>query len=166
MTTVAIIVGIVALAWLAWWWFSARNRPSFPPLAIDDDDPLMVEARRKAQESIPRLLQLFETAKEATSVKVPFVSSSGETEHIWAELLSVEGQRIHVRYTTPPVTHSGSLGRLHTHSLADIEDWVITKDPDHYVGGYSMLVMFQRGREQWGGLPPELADEESKYRVA
>jgi len=111
-------------------------------------------------------MQLFEGAREATRVKVPFVSSSGETEHIWTELLRVDGQTIDVRYITPPVTHSGKLERLHTHPITDIEDWVITKDPDHYVGGFSMLVMFRLGREKWGELPPELAAEESKYREA
>jgi uncharacterized protein YegJ (DUF2314 family) len=166
MTTIALIVASGLFALMAWWWFIARNRPSFPPLVIADDDPLMLEAHRKARESIPRLLELFEGAREATRVKLPFVSSSGETEHLWAELLKVDGQAIDVRYVTPPVTHSGRLERLHTHSIADIEDWIVTRDPDHYIGGYSMRVMFRRGREQWGELPPELAAEESKYREA
>jgi hypothetical protein len=32
-----------------------------------------------------------------------------------------------------------------------------------YAGGYTMRVMFVRGREQWGGLPPQLEVEEEKY---
>ncbi len=159
------VAGIVlaALAWAAWWWFIARNRPAFPPLAIDENDPLMVEARKKARETIPRLLELFSGAREHTRVKVAFKTSSGVTEHLWADLLEVEGGNMRVRYLTPPVTHTGRLERLHTHPIADIEDWVVTKDPARYIGGYTMRVMFQRGREQWGELPPALKAEEEKY---
>jgi uncharacterized protein YegJ (DUF2314 family) len=149
--------------WLTWWWFVVRNRPALPPLAIDDNDPLMIEARQKAKDSVPQMLELFKNAKDSTNVKVPFVTSSGETEHLWAELLSVEGSSMNVRYTTPPVTHTGKLERLHTRALSEIEDWVVTKDPKRYMGGYSMRVMFQRGRELWGDLPPELKEEEAKY---
>lgn len=133
------------------------------PLVIDESDPLLIEARKAARNSIPQMLELFKDAKEFTRVKIPFVSNSGETEHLWAELLSVDNSTINVRYSTPPVTHTGKLERLHTHSLNDVEDWVVTKNPKRYVGGYSMKVMFIRGREAWGDLPPELLAEEAKY---
>jgi len=123
----------------------------------------MIEARRKAAESIPQMLELFNGEVGFTKVKVPFVTSSGVTENLWSELLRVEGGTIHVRYETPPVSHTGKLERLHTHALADIRDWVYMKDPKRYLGGYSMRVMFNRGREQWGDLPPELKAEEAKY---
>lgn len=158
-----LIVLAVVLARVAWWWFVSRNRPEYPPLKIDEKDPLMIAAHRKARETTPQLLELFTDAKEFTRVKIPFVSNSGVTEHLWADLLSVEGSKINVRYLTPPVTHSGKLERLHTHDVSDIEDWVITKNPSNYIGGYTMRVMFQRGRELWGDLPPKLKKEESKY---
>lgn len=163
MSTVILAVLLGAVAWVAWWWFIARNRPAFPPLVLDNNDPLMVEARQKAKDSIPQLLELFPSAKENTRVKLPFVSNAGETEYVWAELLSISGADINVRYMTPPVTHAGKLERLHTHPLSDIDDWVVTANPRKYVGGFSMRVMFRRGREQWGDLPPELKAEEAKY---
>jgi uncharacterized protein YegJ (DUF2314 family) len=167
MSVFIVLLALAGLgAWAAWWWFIARNRPQFPPLAIDDDDPLMIEARQKAKSSIPQMLELFKDANGFTQVKVPFVTNSGATEHLWAELLSVEGSSIKVRYMTPPVTHTGRLERLHTHVLSDIEDWVVTNDPHRYIGGYSMRVMFRRGRERWGDLPPRLKAEESKYGSA
>jgi uncharacterized protein YegJ (DUF2314 family) len=163
MNTLISIVAVVVLVRIAWWWFIGRNRPTMPPLAIDNNDPLMVEARRQASESIPQMLALFNGEEGFTRVKIPFVSSSGETEHLWSELLRVEGSSMHVRYLTPPVSHTGKLERLHTHPVSDVEDWVYTKDPKKYVGGFSMRVMFRRGREQWGDLPPELKAEEAKY---
>jgi hypothetical protein len=68
-----------------------------------------------------------------------------------------------VRYLTPPVSHSGKLERVQRHAVSDLEDWVVTKDPHKYIGGYTMLVMFQRGRETWGDLPPKLKAEEAKH---
>lgn len=163
MKTLILVVLVAVPGWVAWWWFVARNRPAFPPLAMDENDPLMVEAKKKAKETVPQLLELFKDARESTRVKLPFLSNSGETEHLWAELLEVMGDEIRVRYLTPPVTHTGRFERLHTHLITDIEDWVVTKNPKRYIGGYSMRVMFKRGREQWGDLPPELKAEEAKY---
>jgi len=39
----------------------------------------------------------------------------------------------------------------------------ICNESQTYLGGYTMLVMFKRGREQWGDLPAELKNEEPKY---
>jgi len=96
-------------------------------------------------------------------VKIPFVTSTGVTEHLWAELLTLEATDMVVRYMTPPVSHVGKLDRVHRHPLTDLEDWVVTKDSRNYIGGYTMRVMFQRGREKWGDLPPKLKAEEAKY---
>ena len=68
-----------------------------------------------------------------------------------------------VRYLTPPVTHTGRLERLHTHPVSDLVDWQVELESGKYAGGYTMRVMFVRGREQWGSLPPEVEAEEKKY---
>jgi uncharacterized protein YegJ (DUF2314 family) len=156
-------LAVVGFSWIAWWWFVARNRPAFPPLVIENNDPLMVAASRRAIEEIPKLRLLFQGAAERTSVKVPFVTSTGETEHLWAELLDLGQTEMQVRYLTPPVTHSGILERVQRHPTSDIEDWVVKSDLGPYVGGYTMRVMFQRGRELWGELPPALQAEAARY---
>src|SRR5687768_13528716 len=92
---------------IAWWWFVDRNQPAFPPLILAVDDPLMLEAYEKAKNTLPDLRAHFPSAKEHTRVKVPFVTSSGETEHLWAELLELEPDHMVVRYMTPPVSHTG-----------------------------------------------------------
>lgn len=157
-----LVAAVVVAA--AWWWFVGRNVPAFPPLELGEDDPLIAEATREARESIPQLRELFAADGAGARVKIPFVTNSGETEHLWAELLSLGDDEMTVRYITPPVSHTGKLERVHTHRLSDLEDWVVTTDPEHFVGGYSMRVMFRRAREQWGQLPPQLVAEEAKYR--
>jgi uncharacterized protein YegJ (DUF2314 family) len=163
MTAAVVVIVLLVLGRVAWWWFIARNRPEFPPLAIDDNDSLMVEARREARESIPLLRELFPSSKEFARVKVPFVTNANEREFLWAELLSLDESNMQVRYITPPVTHTGKLERVHVHPVSDLADWLIAKEPGPYVGGYTMRVMFKRAREQWGDLPPELKAEEAKY---
>jgi len=162
LITVLTLIVAVAAMFLLYRYFRIA-RPKFPPLVIDLDDPLMNEAMQKAIESIPYFRALQAQNGNVASVKVPFVTSSGDKEFLWAEVLSLSGDQMEVCYLTPPMTHTGRLERLYTHPVADLVDWQIQRPSGEYAGGYTMRVMFTRGREQWGKLPPELEDEEKKY---
>ena len=157
-----VVFGIAALIFV-WWRFFHIARPEIPPLSIAPDDPLMMEAILKAKTSIPRLRELATQPNKGIRVKVPFVTSSGTTEHLWAEVISFRDSQMEVRYLTPPVTHTGRLERIHTHPVDELTDWQVELPSGRYAGGYTMRVMFVRGREQWGALPPELEAEEKKY---
>lgn len=159
-----VIIVVVAVAAFAVWWFFLRvARPKYPPLSIAEDDALMTEAKRKAKATIPRFRDLYAQPHQRANVKVPFVSSAGTTEFLWAKVLALQDSEMEVRYTTPPVTHTGRLERVHKHPVSDIVDWMIQLPSGMYAGGYTMRVMFARGREQWGSLPPEIEAEEKKY---
>jgi uncharacterized protein YegJ (DUF2314 family) len=141
----------------------ARNVPQFPPLSISDDDPLMKEAEKKARGSIEQFRSLVAEYPSSGRVKVPFQTNAAQTEYLWAEVRKLNDRDVEVLYITPPVSHTGKLERIHTHSIDDIVDWAIKLPNGNFVGGFTMRVMFKRGREQWGSLPPDLAAEESKY---
>lgn len=158
-----IIPLVLVAAVFIWWRFFYVARPAFPPLSIAPDDPLMREAMAKAKDTIPRFRELAAQPNRGLRVKVPFVSSSGTTEYLWSEVLAFHDSQMDVRYLTPPVTHTGQLERLHTHPVRDLVDWQVELDSGKYAGGYTMRVMFVRGREQWGDLPPEILAEEKKY---
>ena len=87
------------------------------------------------------------------------MTNGGVIEALWAELLSIEGEEMTVRYMTPPVSHTGKLERVHRHPLGDLYDWICTKDPKRYLGGFTMRVTFVRAKEFWGELPPKLKAE-------
>jgi uncharacterized protein YegJ (DUF2314 family) len=164
--TILIILSIVAaLAVLRvlWWWFVGRNVPKYPPLVIDDEDPAMLAATEKARASLKRFRTLFEGEPKETQVKVPFETNGGRTEHLWAEVIGLAATSITVRYLTPPVSHTGKLERVHEHPISDIEDWVVINERGEIQGGYTQRVMFERAREQWGRLPPELEKQASRY---
>jgi uncharacterized protein YegJ (DUF2314 family) len=158
----AIFAAVLALGGL-WWWFVGRNAPKYPPLNIADDDPAMLAAYVKARASLARFRELFGGGMKECQVKVPFVTNSGEREHLWGEVLKLGDTSITVRYLTPPVSHSGKLERVHEHSISDVEDWVAITQTGEIHGGYTQRVMFERARELWGVLPRELDEQASKY---
>ncbi len=160
---VLVVLGAGLLLLLGWRLRGAR--PAVPPLALDPDDPLMREAVRKARDALPRFRELLDRPHAAAHVKVRFVSSTDETEYLWAELRLLGENEVEVLYTTPPVTHRGRLERIQKHPLTDVVDWQVETAEGLYEGGFSMLAMFERAREQWGSLPPELEAEERRYRT-
>ena len=165
MKTLALVA--LAAAFLYWVWQRIRSpRPKYAPLAIPPDDPLMLAAVERARATLPEFRGLLAASQGTASVKCPLVTSSGTVEHVWAEVLEHAGNQVKVRLVTPPVTHTGPLERLHTKSLDELEDWQVTLPDGKMRGGFTMRVMFTRGREHWGSLPPELEELERKYGVA
>ena len=162
MKFIIIPLVVVAAAFILWRFFHVA-RPEFPPLSIAPDDPLMRDAMAKAKDTIRRFRELAAQPNRGLRVKVPFVSSSGTTEYLWSEVLAFRDSQMDVRYLTPPVTHTGPLERLHTHPVGDLVDWQVELESGKHAGGYTMRVMFVRGREQWGDLPPQILAEEQKY---
>jgi len=160
---VLVFLAVLIAARLAWWWFVGRNVPKFPPINLDPMDPKVIAARQNARDSVPRLRELFALHPESSNIKIPFTTSSGVTEFLWAQILSWDGASLRVLYLTPPVTHTGRLEREHTHPESDIVDWVVQLPTGKYIGGFSTRVMFAKARELYGTLPPILAKEEPKY---
>ena len=111
----------------------------------------------------PGIYFLFDAKQKETQVKISFTTNGGQIEHLWAEVLRFSEGSVIVRYLTPPVSHTGKLERVHEHPLADIEDWMVIDKHDRIHGGYTQRVMFEQARKQWGGLPPELEKQASRY---
>jgi len=123
----------------------------------------MLRATAKARSSVSRLRELFGEALHECQVKVPFVTSSGVTENLMAEILELGPKTLKVRYLSPPVTHTGRLERVHEHSLEELVDWAVFRKDGLIEGGFTQRVMFAKARAQWGRLPAELQKQESRY---
>jgi hypothetical protein len=166
MKALLFIAGLAAAvvgALLAWWWFIGRNRPKYPPLEIANDDPEMRQAIQNARSTISRLRELHFESLHECQVKVPFRTSSGETENLMAEVLELGEQTAKVRYLSPPVTHVGKVDRLREHALDELVDWAVFRKDGLIEGGFTQRVMFSKARAQWGALPPELEKQASRY---
>jgi uncharacterized protein YegJ (DUF2314 family) len=139
--------------------------PAFPPLATDPDDPLLKDARDKARESLPQMLDLFRDYPEQTLVKIKFVSNSDQVEYLWGELKEVQDNKATLFLVTPPISHSGKLDRNMVVDFDDLEDWQVTDPEGNIYGGFSQRAMFQIARQKYGKLPRKLARIEALYKT-
>jgi len=159
-----IIVGMLCGlgVWLFLRWRSPR--PEFPPLHVSPDDPLMVEALAKAKGSLAQFLSLARASGEHGLVKVDFVSSSDQTEHLWAEVLEIfSDTELGIRLVTPPVTHSGQLDRVYRCNTEDIQDWQVRDSNGKIHGGFTQKAMFAIARRDGIKLPKRLLEHEEEY---
>lgn len=157
---VAAVTGIAVWAFLRW----RSPSPEFPPLSTSPDDPLMQEALASAKSGMAQFRQLLSVPRESALVKLRFVSSSDQVEHLWAEVLEVlSDHELGVRLVTPPVTHSGNLDRLHRCSLEDVEDWQVRESNGKIHGGFTQRAMFAIARRDGVKLPKRLQEIEREY---
>lgn len=163
MQFVIFFAAICIVLWLFLRW--RASRPEFPPINIQSDDPLMLEAMARARATLDTFKALLNQARQDASVKLYFVSNSGEVEHLWAEVLEVlDEDSLGIRLLTPPVTHKGPLERLWTCSFADIEDWQIRDVNGSIHGGFSQRAIFAIARRDGITLPQKLAEMEKEYK--
>ena len=159
-----VILAILAGA-LAFLWHRLRSpRPDFPPLEVGNDHPDIAAAIVLAKQRLGDFQYHATSTPGACLVKFPLVTSSGNTEHVWAEVLRTDWPRLEVRLVTPPVSHEGKLERLHSKTATDIEDWHVNLPDGRVLGGFTQRAMFKIARERWGGLPKKLEDAEKKYQ--
>jgi uncharacterized protein YegJ (DUF2314 family) len=163
VTLKVILFAAFAVAlWLFARWRSPR--PDFPPLNTAPDDPLLLKAVEKAKATLDEFKRLLKEPKKDALVKIRFVSSSNQVEHLWAEVLEVLGENeLGVRLVTPPVTHSGQLDRLWRCSYEDVEDWQVRDAVGRVHGGFTQRAMFAIARREGVKLPKELLDQEKEY---
>ena len=163
----AVIVGLLCAVgvWAFLRWKSPR--PEFPPLQTSPDDPLMMDALAKAKETHPEFMRRLNEPNDSALVKLRFVSSSDQVEHLWAEVLEVLGDaELGVRLVTPPVTHAGPLDRLHRCTLDDVEDWQVRDTSGKIHGGFTQRAMFAIARRDGVRLPKKLVEHEREYADA
>lgn len=139
-------------------------RPEFQPLPTEPGEPLLLDAMERAKASLPEFVDLAMARPETALVKLRFTSSSGEVEHLWAELTEPPGSSaLKVRLVTPPVTHTGELDRLYTCKFDDVEDWQVRDANDRIRGGFTQRAMFAIARRDGVKLPRKLREIEREY---
>ena len=134
------------------------------PMAISDDDPLMKEATAQARATVSKVQELLPSRPQHCYVKIPFQTSSGAVEHVWAGLISLDDTTITCQILSRPVHHQGDIPSPYSCSASVLEDWQVQMPDDTIRGGYTMRVMFQRARERYGDkMPKQLAAEMQRY---
>jgi uncharacterized protein YegJ (DUF2314 family) len=157
---VAVVAGLALFLWLR----LRSPRPEFPPLEVGNDHPKIRAAVDQARERIDEFQRHVADAPERCIVKFALTTSSEAIEHVWAEVVEVDWPRLQVRLVTPPVTHQGRMERLREITAEEIEDWQAILEDGQIRGGFTQRAMYHIAREQWGELPPDLAEAEKHYR--
>ncbi len=155
-------LAVVLVLYVLWRLMGARYL-TFPPVAIDDKDPLMLEAYQKARASVDRLRHRFAECPLACTVKVPFQTDKGTIEHLWGEVRDLTAESVRVALVNRPVTQKGPLPSEVEVPLAQISDWQVLNSDDTISGAFTTHVMFIRAKEQWGVLPPKLAEQQKRF---
>jgi len=124
----------------------------------------MIDASAKAKSTLNDFRALLLQPRQNAVVKLHFVSSTEQVEHLWAEVLEVLGENeLGVRLATPPITHSGQLDRLYRCTFDDIEDWQVRDASGRVHGGFSQRAMFAIARREGVKLPKKLLAQEKEY---
>lgn len=126
------------------------------PVWVSDSDPEMSKAMVDAKNNINEFLDIFNEKGEDPQVKIPFITSSGNKEYLWAQLIEINDGMLKVFLLTPPVTHDGEIDRNQTYKLEDVVDWcIIPLGYKKRKGGYTMRVMFKTVRSKNNGVLPK-----------
>tara|TARA_R110000868_G_scaffold410573_1_gene699123 strand:+ start:101 stop:508 length:408 start_codon:yes stop_codon:yes gene_type:complete len=133
------------------------------PLEVDKDDPTMIAAIKNAKNSLDEFKKSLNQYPKEGHVKVPFSTSSGETEFLWGDVTKLINNDLDVFLTTPPVTHEGKMDRNVKYDLNDIVDWTVTVPKEKIKGGFTMKAMFKIYEEKYGELPEILRKEKNLY---
>ncbi len=124
-------------------------------IAYHTGDGSMNAAKKKANQTLPRFLELMDAKAPGTyTVKFP-LTQNGETEHIWMQLTGYRDGTFTGLLANDPVNGTKyKTGDVMKVARADVEDWMVRNDSEIY-GGYTARVALK-------DMPREQAD---KYRA-
>jgi uncharacterized protein YegJ (DUF2314 family) len=122
---------------------------SLPVIEVSGDDPRMQAAVARAREGWAVFVAAYEQrAGESFNVKAP-VTHGDNTEFIWIEVTSIEGDRVYGTLGNDPA----SLGPLKLGSkvsvlVEDLNDWLYIDRQGKMAGGFTIEVVTQAARRK------------------
>jgi uncharacterized protein YegJ (DUF2314 family) len=161
---VVAVLGGFAIVHLVWERLFFNPYLHLGAMPFASDDPLMVAAMAKGRETLPAFLKLYPEHSDDSVVRFRFVTSKGEIEWLWGDLLSVEGDDARVYVRTPPVDHDGELERTMTVPLSDVTDWQIEFRDGTLRGGFTNRAMFKIFERQEGHMPAQFLEQLQRFK--
>jgi len=159
----AILAGATAVH-LVWERFFVDPGLYLGAMPIAADDPLMVAAMAKGRETLPEFLKIYPDHASDSMVKFKFITSSGEVEWLWGDLLGLEEDRARVYIRTPPTKHEGTLDRTMMVALSDVVDWQVECRDGTLRGGFTNQAMFKVFQRQEGYLPGQFVQQLQRFK--
>jgi uncharacterized protein YegJ (DUF2314 family) len=115
---------------------------------LDVANSKLLEAEEKAAETLPRFIKMLEERQAGTfAIKFP-LTQNGETEHIWAEVVSYDSGTFKGILSNDPVTGSKyKMGDDIDVLTTEVEDWMVRSDAGIY-GAYSTRAILEQFPDQ------------------
>lgn len=110
---------------------------------LDPQDPLLVTAKSKAQQTLDTLFDYYPRYPDNTFVRFAFEVKKGDTEHIWARVIGVDDGIITVAAEEDDERFTGELEL----SEGEVEDWLVEIDKHNVLGGFTTQVLLIREAE-------------------
>jgi uncharacterized protein YegJ (DUF2314 family) len=131
---------------------------------ISPDDPVMLDAKREAQASMPRLRELFPTHPKDTVVRFRLEPPGGQPEQVWGDLIELTATRAKVFLRTPPRQPMQIDERTMEISAEALDDWQIELPDGSLLGGYTNQAMFKIYEREEGRLHPAFREQIARFR--
>lgn len=131
---------------------------------ISPDDPVLLDAKQRARESMPRLHELFPTHPKDTVVRFRLDPPGGQAEFVWGDLLELSDQQAKVFLRTPPKQPMQLDSRTLDIPTATIDDWQIELTDGSLLGGYTNQAKFKVYEREEGHLHPAFREQVARFR--
>jgi uncharacterized protein YegJ (DUF2314 family) len=136
---------------------------ALPPMVIDADDPLMIEAVRRARASLERFRSLQRDEANACYVKIPLEAEHDLTEHVWGRVMDMDELRVRVSPANEPVAARAPADDDLDVPLEAISDWTVEMSDGSVQGGFSTIAMFRRAKERGDQVPAEIEESIPRF---
>lgn len=122
----------------------AEGDPSDPAYAVGNDQR-MVDAIAEAKRTLPTFIDALKQAQGRDryfSVKRPFATSDGGSEHIWIDELKWMGTSFQGRVANVPASVPGlTSGETVSVAVEEVSDWMIVDAGGRLTGGFTIRAM-------------------------
>jgi uncharacterized protein YegJ (DUF2314 family) len=155
-----LVIVAITVAWMLLAWLRSR-RVALATTPISAEDPLMLEAFRKARASID-VLRAHAGGAQQAGVKFPVRNAAQEIEHVWGELESVEEEHLVARVVTPLIEGPTPTEPMVV-PLAELEDWQMFLDDGSIRGGFTTQAQIAIARREGHPIPKNVLTQEGRF---
>jgi hypothetical protein len=165
MLIVVVAVAGFAAVHIIWERFVFKPFDYLGVMPVHKDDPLIIEAERKARETRDHFFtKLYPEHKEDSMVKVAYVNADGETEKIWGDLVDVAEEDVEIFIRTPPIKPKPDCQQRMRFPRSAIVDWSVEFRDGTLRGGFSNLALFKIFERQEGYMHPAFKKHVDRFK--
>ena len=150
---------------LAWERFVFRPYEYLGTMGVSDDDPIMNEAIEQGTSTLAHFLaNVYPGHAEDSIVKFRYSNKTGETEHLWGDLLEERGDLLKVYVRTFPLDPHDGFERTVDVAIDDVIDWSVEFRDGTLRGGFTNRALFRIFEREQGYLHPKFERHMARFR--